>query len=266
MQSPSGKYYTLITGASHGIGMALSEECAGRGMNLYLAALPDSGLPELAAGLSQKYDLSVEYLEIDLTHENAHNAVYEDCHKRQISVNALINNVGVGYNGNLDKISEEKAAQMIILNMRTTTLMTMKFLTELKKIPEAYIVNICSLGALSPLPGKSIYSASKAYILFFTKAIRHELKKSGISVSAVFPAGVLTNDLVINRIRKSGPIARKLVKTPEFIARCTIDGMIGRKELIFPGSAIKTLFLASYFLPQGFVLKYLYKEFLRAQE
>jgi uncharacterized protein len=266
MQTSSEKYFTLITGASHGIGMALAEECASRGMNLYLASLPGSDLPELAAGLIQKYGVSVEYLEIDLTAENAHITVYDDCIQRHVAVNTLINNVGVGYNGNLDNISEEKVTQMIILNMRTTTLMTMKFLAELKKRSKAYIVNICSLGALSPLPGKSIYSASKAYILFFTKAIRHELKKTGISVSAVFPAGVPTSTMVINRIKKSGPIAKKLVKTPEFIARCTIDGMIGKKELIFPGSAIKALFLASYFLPQGFVLKYMYREFLKAQD
>ncbi len=264
MDNKENNFFTLITGASSGIGKALANECAGRKMNLYLIDLPETGLPAISKELSVNNAINVEFLETDLSNENAHQEVFRHSIIKNLQINTLINNVGVGHNGNLETLSEEKVTQMLLLNTRITTLLTQLYIPELKKREHAYILNMCSMGAWLPIPGKSVYSASKAYILFFTRAVQYELRSTGISVSAVFPAGVPTNKTVIGRIQKSGFIAQNLVKSTEYVANRAITGMLKKQEIIFPGNRIKALFFLFSAIPQGILLKLMYREFLKA--
>jgi uncharacterized protein len=264
MENSEKKLFTVITGASSGIGKALAEECAGRKMNLYLIDLPGTGLPSFSKEMSLIHEIQVEFLEIDLTNVNAHKEVFNFSSIKNLDINILINNVGVGYNGNLESLSEEEVTEMLLLNTRITTLLTRLYIPVLKKQEQAYILNMCSMGAFLPIPGKSVYSASKAYVLFLTKAVGFELRSTGISVSAAFPAGVPTNDAVKERIQNSGTLARSLVKTAGYVARQAIKGMLGKQKIIFPGNRIKTFFYFSSSLPQGILLRLTYREFLKA--
>jgi uncharacterized protein len=264
MENREDKLFTVITGASSGIGKALAEECAGRKMNLYLIDLPGTGLPSFSKEMSLNHQISVEFLEIDLSGVNAHQEVFNFSSSKNLHINTLINNVGIGHNGNLETLSEEKVTEMLLLNARITTLLIRLYIPELKKQEQAYILNMCSMGAFLPLPGKSVYSASKAYVLFLTRAVQYELRATGISVSAAFPAGVPTNDTVKERIQNSGTIARSLVKTAGYVARQAIKGMLRKQEIIFPGNRIKAFFFLFSALPQGIALKLMYREFLKA--
>jgi uncharacterized protein len=264
MENSEKKLFTIITGASSGIGKALAEECAGRKMNLFLIDLPGTGLPSFSKEMSLIHEIQVEFQEIDLTNANALQEVFNLSSSKNLDINILINNVGVGYNGNLETLSEEEVTEMLLLNVRNTTLLTRLYIPVLKKQEQAYILNVCSMGAFLPIPGKSVYSASKAYVLFFTKAVGFELKTTGISVSAVFPAGVPTNHAVKERIHNSGIIARSLVKNADYVARQAINGMLGKQEIIFPGKRIKALYFLFSALPQGIALRLMYREFLKA--
>lgn len=256
--------YTLITGASSGIGKALAVECASRGQNLYLIDLPGTRLSDLSTGLSGLYGVHTDFLETDLTGHNAHQEIFDFAKFHDIDIDILINNVGSGHNGNLENTDDMKITSMILLNMNTTTLLCKIFLPVLKEKKQSYILNVCSMAAFVPLPGKSVYAASKAFVLFLSKALNAELSASGISVSAVFPAGVPTNDLVKKRISQSSRIAKFLVTDPEMVARKAIDGMLKRKEIIFPGKRIKAIFYASSLIPQGLILRFMSGEFKRA--
>ncbi|MFZ5432103.1 MAG: SDR family NAD(P)-dependent oxidoreductase [Bacteroidota bacterium] len=253
--------YTLITGASSGIGMALARECASRGMNLYLVSLPGTGLPELASELSDACGIQTEFLETDLEAEQSHAEVYRYSQERQLRINMLINNVGVGYNGDFEKMEEAHITRMMMLNMKTTTLLTQLALPELKSHHRAYILNLCSMAAFIPIPGKSIYSATKAYVLYFTKSLQSELKATGIQVSCVVPAGVPTNSNVIDRIKHTSWFGKKLIQSPETVARHALTGLFAGKTVIFPGNKLKALYLAGSILPQGLVNRLMTKEF-----
>ncbi|MBW6497022.1 MAG: SDR family NAD(P)-dependent oxidoreductase [Bacteroidales bacterium] len=259
-------YYTLITGASSGIGKALAIECAKRGMNLLLISLPDTGLSTASEEIQKRYSVDCRFLEIDLLAKDSHKQVFDFAKKNDLKVNVLINNVGVGYNGRFDVMPEQKVTNMLQLNIITTTLLTQVFLPELQKAPRAHILNLGSLGSFSPLPGKSVYAASKAYILYLTKALRHELNGSKITVSAVFPAGVPTNQVVASRIKKSGRVGRSLSSTAEEVARCSIDGMLKGKGIIFPGKKLKSFYFSAGLMPQGLLLYLSYREFKRSPD
>jgi uncharacterized protein len=254
--------YTLITGASSGIGKALALECAARGMNLFLVALPLTGLPQLSAELISKYGITCHVLEIDLTHKLAHHRISRYVKRNMLCVNVLINNVGIGFNGKLESMAEDKVHDMLMLNMRTTTMLVRAFLPAFRTLPKAYILNIGSLAGFMPLPGKCVYSATKAYIFYLTRSLHHELKGSNVSVSGVFPAGVPTNKATIQRIAEAGWISRKIASSPEQVAGEAISGMLRNKEIIIPGKRLKVFFWLSSMLPQGLILKLMAKEFV----
>lgn len=254
--------FVLITGASSGIGKALAEECAARKMNLFLVALPDSGLAELSEELCQRYGIKCHSLEVDLTHKLAHQRISRYAKTNKLQVNVLINNVGIGFNGKMESMASDKVNDMLMLNMRITTLLIRSFLPGFRSLPRAYILNIGSLAGFMPLPGKCVYSATKAYILYLTRALHHELKGSKVFVSAVFPAGVPTNKATIQRIAEAGWVSQKIVTTPEQVAKAAISGMLRNKEIIIPGRRLQAFFWLASFLPQGLILKLMAKEFV----
>ncbi len=92
----NSKYYTLITGASQGIGKAFALECAKRGMNLFLVALPNHFLNETEKSIREKYPVDVITLGVDLTDPDAPRRVYEFSLENFMRVNFLINNAGLG--------------------------------------------------------------------------------------------------------------------------------------------------------------------------
>jgi uncharacterized protein len=256
--------FTLITGASQGIGRALSAACAEKNRNLLLVALPGSGLPELAGELMSSFPLRVEYLESDLTERDCHEKVFEFARKNEIRVDTLINNAGVGWNGKFENLTALEIDQMILLNLRATTLLTHIFIPELLKFPVSRILNMCSMASFLPIPGKSIYAATKAYVMYFSKALHSELKGRGVTVTSVYPFGVLTNHTVQERIRKSGFLAKKTVMTPGEVAEISLQAMEKGRKIVIPGSIGKAIFYAGYITPQGIVLSLMEREIRRA--
>lgn len=256
--------YTLITGGSSGIGRAFAEVCAKKGDNLFMIDLPGTGLPDLAKNLEERYGIRVYLLETDLNQPEAIKEVLRYANDHEIKVNFLINNVGKSHNGIFENLNEEQIISMLRLNILTTTLLTHEFIPILKANSPSYIINLSSFAAFSALPGKSVYSASKAYILFFTKSIRAELKPFNIKVAAVCPAGVPTSPIIRERIEKSSRIARSLVCTADQVARNAIDGVMNGKSVIFPGHWLRTFFVCASIIPQGLILNLLDKEIKRA--
>ncbi|MBS1936039.1 MAG: SDR family NAD(P)-dependent oxidoreductase, partial [Bacteroidetes bacterium] len=89
-------YYTLITGASEGLGKALAIECASRKMNLILVALPDSGLRELANFIHKNFMTEVIFFEKDLSIASSCYDLFSAIKNLNLQVQVLINNAGIG--------------------------------------------------------------------------------------------------------------------------------------------------------------------------
>ena len=87
--------YALITGASKGIGKAMAVECATRGLNVLLVALPNENLSNTSFEISNKYSVKSDFLEINLTDSHGPQKVYNWCNKNNYNLNILINNAGI---------------------------------------------------------------------------------------------------------------------------------------------------------------------------
>jgi len=245
----NSQYFAIVTGASQGLGRAIAEDLARRGHNLLLAALPETGLRELSVILEKHYGVSVKFIEIDLICPEAPGVLLNYVKDHSLEVDILINNVGIGHGGGVGDYSEAAIEESVFLNMRCTTLMTNAFARELTRKEKAYILNIGSFGGFIPLPYKSVYSATKAYIYHFTLAVRGELRGSGVSVSVAMPGGIITNHKVRERLREMGPVARMTSIEPEKAAAYLLDRMFRGRSLIITGRSTRIAYYIGSCLP-----------------
>ncbi len=249
------KKYCLITGASCGIGKAIAEECAKQNMNLFLVALPDSGLEEIAVELANKNQVDVRCFSINLTQTDAPKQVYDFAKSNNLIIDKLVNNAGVGSYGKMEKQSPQEIDDIIMLNIRATTLLTYYFLNDLKKLPKAHILNISSFAAFIPFPKKSIYAATKSYLLFFSRALNTELKGTNVTVTSVHPNGVGTNSRIKETLKQASMIAKITSLEADKVAQYSVEGMIKGKKLIVPGRATKFFYILGSIIPYGLVVK-----------
>jgi len=227
--------YTLITGASQGIGKAFAHECASRGMNLLLVALPGPRLEETKEEITARYAVNAVSYGVDLTEPNAVGRLYDYCIHHHLQVNVLINNAGAGAGGLFENLSSALYLNMIRLNVEVMTLMTHQFLPMLKKQGAAYILNMSSMEATLPLPYKAVYTGTKNYIFAFSLALREELAGTQVGVSVLCPGPVLTNSDGLKRMNAHGSRAKLIMLMPAVVARIGIEGLMKRKGVIIPG-------------------------------
>lgn len=227
--------YTLITGGSQGIGLAMAKECARRGMNLLLVALDEPMLHEVVRNLRKEYDVLVDCYGIDLTKENAPQTVYEWCVESRYRVNILINNAGFGRSGIFHTRNLEEYRAMMRLNNQALVEMTYHFLPMLQQSPDWHLLNMSSMEANLPIPYKAVYTGSKHFVYGFTLALREELKEHGSRVSVLCPGPTLTNEDGLKRIKTQGWRARLILKMPDEVAQVAIRQMLLGKNVIVPG-------------------------------
>jgi short-subunit dehydrogenase len=227
--------YTLITGASQGMGLEMARECASLGRNILLISLPKENLKVLSENISEKFNVQTDFYEIDLTEAKSAEEIYKWVKKKNYSIDFLINNAGFGGFGAFEEYTLSYVEKMIDLNIKATTRMTHYFIPELKKNSPSFILNNASMMANFPCPYKSVYAASKVYVKYFTEALRVELESFGISVSLLQPGATPTNDVVKNQIQKGGFIARVSVTEAHKVARKAVRNTLKGKPVIIPG-------------------------------
>jgi len=241
--------YTLITGGSSGIGKALARECAGRKTNLLLTALDTPELEGTADEIRKEFSVQVETFGVNLAEPDGPSKVYEWCRENTFRVNALINNAGIAGAAVFEESDPEYSDVRIMLNIRAMVLLTRLFIPELKSHLSSYIMNTGSLSAYYPIAYKSVYAASKAFVLSFSKALREELRGSGISLTVINPNGVRTNTGSHGRIDSHGKKADLVILPAERIAKIAVEGMLKGKSVIVPGFWNRVLLFVSRLIP-----------------
>lgn len=249
----SGKY-TLITGASSGLGKEFAVQCARMGRNIILIALPGGCTTSLAENLVQTYGVDVHVFEFDLTNT-------EEL-KTQIGyilehfeIDFLINNAGVGGTSLITETSLEKIDQIIQLNVRSTVLITHMLIPHLLQQERSYIMNISSMAAFSPIAYKTVYPASKAFISSFSLGLREELSGTSVSVSVVYPGPIMTNSNTAQRIISQGLKGKMGLLSTAEIASIAIIGTITKYATIIPGFMNKLNHFLMSILPMELKLK-----------
>lgn len=246
-------YYTLITGASQGLGKHFALEGARRHWNLVLIALPGSGLHQLAHYIAAHYTVQVVVLEKDLCLEQSCTEIFFALKEKGILINRLINNAGMGGSFNFDEKDTAFFSRQITLNTTAPTLLTRLFLDDLKRTAPSFILNVSSLACFFSLPSKQVYSGTKAFLLQFSKSLHRELKEEGISVSVVCPGGMDTRwQLMMEHRLERNWLSRQSILHPATVAAVALDGLQKGKAVIIPGAWNKCFLVWNRIFPTWF--------------
>jgi short-subunit dehydrogenase len=247
--------YALITGASKGIGRALALQLAKKGYPVLLVARSRDELQALATEIITTYQVQARWLAIDLSETDATERVIKWCNDNTYPVSILINNAGYGLWGGFENIDITGQLNVIGLNINTLVKLTHGFIPLLKQQARAYILNVGSTAAYQAVPTLAVYSATKAFVLSFTRALRYELKNSTISVSCLSPGPTDTGFAHRAGLDAFADLAAKFNMQPDEVAAIGLKGLFNKKAEIVPGFLNKLSVIGARHLPKALIEK-----------
>ena len=168
--------FTLITGASGGIGEAFARKLAEEKHNLVLVARSENKLHEICDELMLKHSIIAHYIALDLTEFEADKKLFEETVRHGYEVEWLINNAGFGSMGDFAELDLEHELQMIDLNISALVALTHRYLPRMRERGNGVIINVSSAASFQPIPFMATYAATKAFVTSYSQAIAEEFK------------------------------------------------------------------------------------------
>jgi len=245
--------YTLITGASKGIGQALAVELAQKKKNLILVARSETELEQLATRLQETYSIKAIPLAVDLSSPEGSQTIYNYIERHGLAVDTLINNAGYAVWGNFESNDLSEQNKMLQLNMQTVVNLTHLLLPVLKREQQAYILNIGSTSAYQALPTLALYAASKSFIVAFSRALNFEFRHSNVSVTCVSPGPVNTNFVNRAGMQAIAETAEKFGMNADVLAKKALRAMYKKRVEYVPGFSNQLGVFFAYYLPKRWV-------------
>jgi len=181
----------IITGGTRGIGVAIAEALAQRGVNIVIASRNAEEANEKAAQLST-FGIKTMGIKLDVSKPEEVGAVFEKIRQAYQRIDILINNAGITKDGLLLRMKEEAWDTVIDINLKGLFLCTREVLKGMVSQKYGRIVSLTSVAAFMGNPGQANYAASKAGIVGFTKTVAKEYANRGITVNAVAPGFIET--------------------------------------------------------------------------
>ena len=226
--------FALVTGASGGIGYELAFELARQKRNVLLVARSAEKLGALKQVLIDQFQIQCDFISLDLSAPESAHQVYQWCLDNHYEVDILVNNAGYGIFGYFHEQELSEIENMIQLNIVTLVQLTHAFLPMLRSKSQAYILNVASTTSYQAVPTFSVYAASKAFVVLFTRGLRHELKGSTVSVSCLSPGTTATNFIERARLTAIKEKADKFSMSAKAVATIAIRGMFASQAEIIP--------------------------------
>jgi len=250
--------FTLITGASGGIGHDLAMLAAADGKNLVLVARSVEKLEKLAENIQKNNKVEVLTIDVDLSDEAGINKLISVISAKNIQIDTWINNAGFGDFGDFAKADLGKNMEMIRLNISALTQLTHFALQFMLKTGTGKIMNVASTAAFMPGPGMAVYYASKAYVLSFSEALTRELKGSGITVTTLCPGPTDTSFATAAGLGKSLMHRMLLPATSMQVAKAGYKAMMKGKAIEIPGFMNKLSSFTPRITPRSMVRNMIY--------
>ena len=225
--------FTLITGASSGIGEAFARRLAAEKHNLILVARSEDKLRTLCDELAGKHGVECHTVAIDLAEPDAAQRLFEETEKNGWEVDWLINNAGFGSSGDFATLDAERELEMISLNVSTLVALTHLYLQRMRSARSGTIINVSSAAGFQPIPFMATYAATKAFVSSFSEAIAEENRPFGIRILALCPGSTKTNFFEASNIER--PIQVKGQQTVEEVVETAMKAVRQNKSKVVSG-------------------------------
>ena len=239
--------YALVTGAASGMGRVYAEKLAAKGYNLVIVDINAKGLEETAAmvraeiasaeGISDELKNSFKVLPVvqDLSVMEAADLIWEKTEAEGCVVEVLVNNAGVMYCQGIAETSERMLKLIMMVHMNTPLLLCRKYVNVMKDRGCGYILNISSLAAWMSWPGIGMYGNTKRFVRDYSRELRIECQKTGVSITNAYFGAVDTPLIPLkDSLRK---LARGLMVmiTPEKAVERALRATFKRRRGTMPG-------------------------------
>jgi len=182
----------LVTGASRGIGKAISIAVAQSGAEVILVARDEEKLKQVKEEINHFKGKAV-VIKADFSKENEVIQLFEQIKKKYQRLDVLINNAGVASFGNTEDFPIKEFDKIMNVNIRSVFLACQKAIKLMKEKNSGYIINISSVVGFKGYNEQCAYGISKHGVMGLTKSLAVELQEQNIRVSAILPGGVYTD-------------------------------------------------------------------------
>lgn len=242
----------IVTGASSGLGRAFVRQLDREGGldEIWGVARRAGRMEELAGELSTP----MRVLALDLIREESVLELRDLLEREQPDVRVLINAAGFGKFGTYADMTVRETGDMIDLNCKAAVNLTAAVLPHMGR--GGRVLEICSVAAFQPLQGLNVYAATKAFLLQYSRALRWEVARRGIWVTAVCPSWIKTEFIAVAQDTQNGKTVRHypLALRPETVARRALRGSRLGMAVTTCGLPALVQRIASKFLPNCFIM------------
>ena len=176
----------LVTGASRGIGQAISLQLKEDGYRVLGTATTSSGIKSLK-------DKGIEGLELDLNSPNSKETFWQEIESKEVNISILVNNAGITRDNIVLRMSDNEWQDIMNVNLNGAFYLTKKILKMMLKLKWGRVINITSTSASIGNKGQSNYSAAKAGVEAFTKSLAREVGKRNITINSIAPGFISTD-------------------------------------------------------------------------
>lgn len=228
--------WALITGATSGIGEAISHQLASKGINIVLVARKEAELAAKAFVLQTKYQIETKTISADLSSNDGIEIVKNE--SNDLSIGLLTLAAGLEVNGSFEKNDIQKELKVIQININATLQLTHHFSQKMVAKGKGGILLVASLSGHMPNPYFANYAGTKAYVLNFGASLYGELKPKGVDVTVLSPG--LTNTPMIKDNGVDFSKTPMQAMSPENVAQTAVNA-IGKKLIAIPGGKNKMM-------------------------
>ena len=192
----------VVTGGGSGMGRELVLELAKRGASVAAVDINKEAVLETAR-LAPESKEKISTHVVNITEREAIEKLVDEVKEFHGTVDGIINNAGIIQPFiDVNDLGYDKIEQVMNVNFYGTLYMVKSFLPELLKRPEAHILNVASMGGFLPVPGQSIYGASKAAVKLMTEGLHSELTDTNVGVTIAFPGAIKTNIMQNSKVER----------------------------------------------------------------
>jgi uncharacterized protein len=247
--SATAKSWVLITGASSGFGEEFARQYAGQGHALVLVARRLDRLQALAENLRQQHGIEVAVEQVDLSDIAAVVGLHARLRRRGIEIDILVNNAGHGLQGAFADTPLDATLSMVQLDIASLTAVTHVFAQDMRERRRGAILLVASLLAYQGVENFAVYSAAKAYVLRLGEGLHRELKREGITVTALCP-GMSDTGFATSAKQKITPLLKLMMMKPAPVVSAGIRALRAGRMSVVPGFANKILAVFTWATPR----------------
>jgi short-subunit dehydrogenase len=247
----------LITGASSGIGEAFAKVFASNGFDLVLTARREDRLQALAAALAAQEGIAARVVAADLAQPDACARIEEAVASAGIQVDALVNNAGFAVPGRYAATRWNEQAVLLKVLVTSVAELAHRFLPGMMARQYGRIVNVASLAGLLPgLPGSTLYTGAKAFVVRFSQSLANETRHQGIHVTAVCPGYTHSEFHDVMGVRaKVSRLPRLLWMDADTVARQGYDAVMSGRIVCVTGRVNRGIAGLARIVPESLVLR-----------